>query len=120
MSRSWSVKKNCAPSLRVIRQIAASRVVSRSRCARIAGVMILGMAQPTTNAAWVEITIGLPESADTLATRDDIDGILELQERNLPDQGGTLSARFPRARFEAAIAAMPLIVAHRNGLVVGY
>jgi hypothetical protein len=40
---SWSVKKNCAPSFLVIRQIAASRVVSRSRCARIAGVMILGM-----------------------------------------------------------------------------
>jgi hypothetical protein len=29
--------------LRVIRQIAASRVVSASRCARMAGVMILGM-----------------------------------------------------------------------------
>jgi hypothetical protein len=27
----------------VIRQIAASRVVSSSRCARMAGVMILGM-----------------------------------------------------------------------------
>jgi hypothetical protein len=38
-----SVKNNCAPSLRVIRQIAASRVVSSSRCARMAGVMSLGM-----------------------------------------------------------------------------
>ena len=44
MSRSWSVKKNCAPSFLVIRQIAASRVVSSSRCARIAGVRFLGMA----------------------------------------------------------------------------
>jgi hypothetical protein len=38
-----SVKKNCWPSLRVIRKIAASCVVSPSRCARIAGVRILGM-----------------------------------------------------------------------------
>ena len=37
------MKKDCWPSLRVIRQIAASRVVPSSRCARMAGVMILGM-----------------------------------------------------------------------------
>jgi hypothetical protein len=43
MSRSWSVKKNCWPSFRVIRQIAARRVVSASRCARMAEVRFLGM-----------------------------------------------------------------------------
>jgi hypothetical protein len=32
--------------LRVIRQIAASRVVSSSRCARIAEVRFLGITQP--------------------------------------------------------------------------
>jgi hypothetical protein len=31
------------------------------------------------------------------ATAKDIDGILDLQERNQPERGGTLSARFPRA-----------------------
>jgi L-amino acid N-acyltransferase YncA len=56
----------------------------------------------------------------TLATNDDIDAILDLQERNLPDRGGTLSARFPRMWFEAVIAAMPVIVARRAGRVVGF
>jgi L-amino acid N-acyltransferase YncA len=56
----------------------------------------------------------------TLARKDDLDGILDLQERNLPHRSGTLSARFPRAWFEAAIAAMPVIVARRTERVVGY
>jgi hypothetical protein len=30
------------------------------------------------------------------ATAEDIDGILDLQERNQPERGGTLSARLPR------------------------
>jgi L-amino acid N-acyltransferase YncA len=55
-----------------------------------------------------------------LATRDDVDAVLDLQERNQPDRGGTLSVRFPRAWFEAAIAAMPVIVARRPGSLVGY
>ncbi len=55
-----------------------------------------------------------------LATEADVDGILGLQERNLPHRGGTLSARFSRAWFEAAIAAMPVIVARRDGRVMGY
>jgi hypothetical protein len=32
----------------------------------------------------------------TQAAADDIDGILDLQERNQPERGGTLSARLPR------------------------
>jgi hypothetical protein len=36
-------RRALAPSLRVIRHIAASRVVSSSRCARMAGVTVLGM-----------------------------------------------------------------------------
>jgi L-amino acid N-acyltransferase YncA len=55
-----------------------------------------------------------------LATEGDIEGILDLQDRNQPDRGGTLSARFSRAWFEAAIAAMPVVVARREGRVVGY
>jgi L-amino acid N-acyltransferase YncA len=54
------------------------------------------------------------------ATKDDIAGIMELQEPNLPDHGGMLSVRFPAAWFETAIAAMPVIVARREGRVVGY
>lgn len=56
----------------------------------------------------------------TLATEDDIDGVLDLQERSLPHRGGTLSARFPRAWFATAITALPVIVARRDGRVVGY
>ena len=33
------------------------------------------------------------------ATRADIDGILTLQEENLPERGGMLSARLPRNWF---------------------
>jgi L-amino acid N-acyltransferase YncA len=55
-----------------------------------------------------------------LARKDDIDAVLDLQERNLAHRGGTLSARFSPAWFETAIAAMPVIVARRAGQVVGY
>ena len=54
-----------------------------------------------------------------LANEHDIDGILDLQECNLPPSG-TLSARLPRAWFEAGMAAMPIVVARRDGHVVGY
>ncbi len=56
----------------------------------------------------------------TRAATEDIDGILDLQERNQPERGGTLSARLPRAWLEAAIADMPVIVAKEEGRVVGY
>src|SRR5437762_14199351 len=54
------------------------------------------------------------------ATVADVLGILDLQARNLPERGGLLSVGFPQAWFEAAIAAMPLIVAERGGQVLGY
>jgi L-amino acid N-acyltransferase YncA len=54
------------------------------------------------------------------ATAADIDGILDLQARNQPARGGTLSHSFPRASVAAMIAAMPVIVARREGRVVGY
>ena len=54
------------------------------------------------------------------ATHEDIDGILDLQDRNQPDRGGTLSARFSRDWFGSALAAMPVIVCRREGRVVGY
>jgi L-amino acid N-acyltransferase YncA len=55
-----------------------------------------------------------------LAMRGDISGILELQVANLRENGGTLSVRFPRDWFEAALDDLPVIVARKGGRVVGY
>jgi len=55
-----------------------------------------------------------------LATRDDIPGIVDLQDRNLRSRGGALSVPFSSAWFEAAVSDMPIIVARRHGRVVGY
>ncbi len=55
-----------------------------------------------------------------LATAEDIAGILDLQGRNQPERGGTLSARLPREWLEAAVAGMPVIVARKEGRVVGH
>ncbi len=55
-----------------------------------------------------------------LAAEGDIEGMLDLQDRNQPERGGTLSARFSRRWFETALAAMPVVVARREGKVVGY
>jgi L-amino acid N-acyltransferase YncA len=55
-----------------------------------------------------------------LATRDDVSGILDLQERNLSNRGGSLSVPFSRDWFETAIADAQVIVARRNGYVAGY
>jgi L-amino acid N-acyltransferase YncA len=56
---------------------------------------------------------------DTLRAGD-IDGVLALQEANQADYGGTLSARMPRTFFMAALDGMPVIVARREGRVVGF
>ena len=50
----------------------------------------------------------------TLATRDDIAGILNLQEQNLLERGGLLSVRLPGPFIEAALDDLPQIVA-RSG-----
>jgi L-amino acid N-acyltransferase YncA len=55
-----------------------------------------------------------------LASQADLAGILDLQRENLPDRGGALSVEFSRDWFAAAIAAMPVIVARRQGNVVGF
>jgi L-amino acid N-acyltransferase YncA len=54
------------------------------------------------------------------ATHDDIAAILDLQESNLREHGGALSARFSRQWFETAIRDMPVLVARDTGTVVGY
>jgi L-amino acid N-acyltransferase YncA len=55
-----------------------------------------------------------------LATRDDIAGILSLQEPNLRENGGALTVRFSAEWFETALSDMPILVARRAGRVVGY
>jgi L-amino acid N-acyltransferase YncA len=55
-----------------------------------------------------------------LATNGDVNGILDLQERNLSKSGGALSIPFSKAWFETAIADAQVIVGRRNGSVVGY
>ena len=64
--------------------------------------------------------MGITECEIAVATRDDVPGILDLQERNLRSNGGALSVPFSRQWFEVAIADMPIIVARREGCVVGY
>jgi len=62
-------------------------------------------------------------TADTeiaLATRGDIPGILTLQDANQLERGGTLTVRLPFEWFAAAITALTVVVARRDGTIVGY
>ena len=56
----------------------------------------------------------------SVATANDVAGILDLQERNLRKNGGALSVPMSREWLHAAINGMPIIVARRDGVVVGY
>ena len=58
--------------------------------------------------------------ASSLATPDDIPGILALQEPNLPDSGGKLSVRLTENWFKQAVADKSVVVGKRNDKVVGY
>jgi predicted N-acetyltransferase YhbS len=51
---------------------------------------------------------------------EDVDGILALQDANQIERGGSLSARFPREWFLQAMAHAALLVARRDGVVIGY
>ncbi len=54
------------------------------------------------------------------AAERDIEGILALQDANQPERGGALSARLSRAQLEAMLADLPLLVARRGEVIVGY
>jgi len=56
----------------------------------------------------------------SLATPDDIPGILAVQEPNLPAKGGSLSVRQTAEWFGNAILEKSIVVGRRNGEVVGY
>ncbi len=55
----------------------------------------------------------------SVATPDDVSGIIALQEPNLPANGGTLSVRQPADWFTKAIMEKSVVVARRDGKVVG-
>ena len=54
------------------------------------------------------------------ATVDDIPGIVALQGLNLLSNGGFLSIEFSNDWFERVLSEMPIIVARRDGRIVGY
>jgi predicted GNAT superfamily acetyltransferase len=54
------------------------------------------------------------------AKEADLTGILELQAANQIARGGSLSAELPRSRVEAMMRGMPLVVARRDGRVIGF
>jgi predicted N-acetyltransferase YhbS len=56
----------------------------------------------------------------SLATPDDILGILAVQEPNLPDSGGSLSVRQTAEWFKHALLEKSVVVGRRDGKVVGY
>jgi predicted GNAT superfamily acetyltransferase len=56
----------------------------------------------------------------SVATPDDIAGILALQERNLRKNGGVLSVPLSPEWLQAAVTGMPIVVARRGRQVVGY
>ena len=56
----------------------------------------------------------------SLATLDDIPGILALQEPNLLERGGSLSVRQSADWFGNAIREKSIVAGRRDGKVVGY
>jgi L-amino acid N-acyltransferase YncA len=56
----------------------------------------------------------------SLATPDDIPGILAVQEPNLPDSGGSLSVRQTADWFKHAVLEKSVVVGRRDGKVIGY
>ena len=56
----------------------------------------------------------------TLATLVDVPAILALQEVNLYENGGGLSARQTGEWFQRTMSEMPIVVGRREGTLVGY
>jgi L-amino acid N-acyltransferase YncA len=58
--------------------------------------------------------------AISVAKREDIAELVALQEQNLVVNGGALSVAFPHAWFALSMEDMPIVVARRDGRLVGY
>jgi L-amino acid N-acyltransferase YncA len=54
------------------------------------------------------------------ATAEDIPDILALQAENQISRGGVLSVEFPVQWFERAVKDLPIVIARREGRLVGY
>ena len=54
------------------------------------------------------------------ASRNDIPALLELQNANQVGTGGALSVQFSSEWFERSMDEMPIMVAERDGMLVGY
>jgi predicted GNAT superfamily acetyltransferase len=55
----------------------------------------------------------------TLAASADVDGITALMRANSPSRGGSLTGEFPRDKVASMIDGGVVMVAHREGQVVG-
>jgi L-amino acid N-acyltransferase YncA len=55
-----------------------------------------------------------------LAASDDIPAIVAMQEVNLHENGGGLSVRQTADWFRRTMSEMPIVIARRDGVVVGY
>jgi L-amino acid N-acyltransferase YncA len=58
--------------------------------------------------------------AISAATVEDIPDILALQAENQLTRGGALSIEFPAQWFERAVHDMPIVIARRDGQLVGF
>jgi L-amino acid N-acyltransferase YncA len=56
----------------------------------------------------------------SIATREDIPEIVALQSENQVSRGGALSIAFPPEWFEQTLKDMPIVVARRDGRLIGY
>jgi L-amino acid N-acyltransferase YncA len=55
-----------------------------------------------------------------VATADDIPELLALQAENQVSRGGALSIEFPAIWFENVVREVPIVIARRDGRLVGY
>jgi hypothetical protein len=65
------------------------------------------------------VAMAISDREIALATRDDVTGIVALQDANLREVGGAMSVRFSRDFFDTAVSDLPIIVARNSGKVVG-
>ena len=56
----------------------------------------------------------------SVAAADDIPDILALQSENQISRGGALSIEFPAQWFERAVNDLPIVIARRQGQLVGF
>lgn len=56
----------------------------------------------------------------SVATTDDVEGVMTLQNANLASNGGSLSAALSEEKLALMIEEMPLIIAKKKGEIVGF